>query len=284
MNSQGVVAQSPSFISSGAQAFIAPQLQQPIQVTAAATAATAAVVAPTAPVPPTSGLVVPFYPHNGTTQMSLSSPLSGGNNSTNNGVSSSNSMVSNHRSDDSSSFRLFHAATDNMARGVSRTGTPAQTSGEKQAMAAAAAAAASAAGVASAVTGGWFIGEPGEGEAEGDTAGQPVMIAVQLSPQELAERREQVCNEALRQHAVLQALRAKHAGKRGRYKWVFLVCCRVLCCRGRCRRWFRLGGGCFLLLPGRGCRCRRECLNFFGGALFLQRLFALWFLHERRRG
>ncbi|CAM9974472.1 unnamed protein product, partial [Scytosiphon promiscuus] len=161
VHSQGMIAQSPPFMSSGGQVFMAPQSHDTIQI-----AAPAAEVAPTAPVP--SGGMPPFYPHHGT-HISLPGTLSGGNNSNNNSNSNSNSnsnngvgsMAGSSRNDDSA-LRLYHAASDSGARGMSRA-TPTQTAAEKQATVAAAAAAAAAAGVAAAVTGGWFIGEPGDG-------------------------------------------------------------------------------------------------------------------------
>ncbi|CAM9715126.1 unnamed protein product, partial [Ectocarpus fasciculatus] len=75
-------------------------------------------------------------------------------------------------------------------------------------------------GVASAVTGGWFISEPGAGaggEPGAAGAGDPVVIPVSLTPQELAARKEMISAETRKQLGVLQDLRAKHAGKRGRY-------------------------------------------------------------------
>ncbi|CAM9583164.1 unnamed protein product [Ectocarpus sp. 6 AP-2014] len=73
-------------------------------------------------------------------------------------------------------------------------------------------------GVASAVTGGWFISEPvAGGEPGAAEVGDPVVIPVSLTPQELAARKEMISAETRKQLGVLQDLRAKHAGKRGRY-------------------------------------------------------------------
>lgn len=204
---QEVAGRGAAFTSSSDPAGVMLQQHQ-IQLAAATTQAAAAAAAVGTPAAVLHGGVhIPPIPN---------ALLSGGNGS--NGIGGMNPDLGEHVFP---AHQLFHAAAAAAAPGDGGNGGGGP--GGMPAPGKAAVASTISEGVASAVTGGWFISEPGAGGEPGAAgAGDPVVIPVSLTPQELAARKEMISAETRKQLGVLQDLRAKHAGKRGRYKWVVL--------------------------------------------------------------